>query len=34
MIFEYFWPNSGSHDLRSFSSIPSMGLGARLSLII
>jgi hypothetical protein len=34
MIFEYFWPNYRSHDLRSFSSITSVGLGARLSLII
>jgi hypothetical protein len=30
----YFWPDFLSHDLRSFSSIPSIGLGARMSLII
>jgi hypothetical protein len=29
-----FWPNFGSLDLRSFSLIPSIGLGARVSLII
>jgi hypothetical protein len=30
----YFWPDFRSCDLRSFSSIPSMGLGARTSLTI
>jgi hypothetical protein len=30
----YFWPDFLSHDLRSFSSIPSVGLAARMSLII
>jgi hypothetical protein len=30
----YFWPEFLSHDLRSFSSIPSMGFGVRRSLII
>jgi hypothetical protein len=30
----YFWPDFRSRDLRSFSPIPSMGLGARMRLII
>jgi hypothetical protein len=30
----YFWPDFLSHDLRSFSSIPSMDLDARTSIII
>jgi hypothetical protein len=38
IIFEIFrgifWPDFLLHDLRSFSLIPSMDLGARVSLII
>jgi hypothetical protein len=33
-FWRYFWPDFRSHDLRSFSSIPSVGLGARKNLII
>jgi hypothetical protein len=33
-FWSYFWPNFVSRDLRRFSSIPSMDLGAKVSLII
>jgi hypothetical protein len=33
-FWRYFWPNFLLHDLMSFSSISSMDLGAKMSLII